>query len=106
MNRDIEYQLNLLKKMEEADDSVYIAVAAYGMDEEQQKEINHLQLLVDEGLVAKVGDHMYRLTAMGHNALDLHRKGLIKRAIEKTGDVAWPVLIETATKLLPIVING
>ena len=101
MKRDTEYQLEILKEMEENEDPFYVASPpTFGMNEERVKKWHHLQLLDDEGLVIKEGSGGYRLTAMGHDALDLHRKGLIKRAIEKSGDVGLTVLIDTAKAIL------
>lgn len=100
MKRDIEYQLVLLKEIEESVDAIYLFPQTFGMDEEDQKKWQHLQLLVDEGLVEKLSDHGYRLAALGYDALDLNRKGHIKSAIEKSGDIGLAILIKVAKAIL------
>lgn len=98
MKRDTKYQIDLLKEIEDYADAIYMFAQTFGMDEESQKKWQHLQLLADEGLVEKLSDHGYRLKALGHDVLDMHREGLIEKAIDKLGDakdIGWIALIET-----------
>lgn len=103
MKRDIEYQIDLLKKEEEKDGPLF-TVWALNIDKANDEEFKywyHLQLLKDEGLITQLGkSNHYRLTAKGHDALDLHRQGLIKRAIDEMGNVGLVALIEGAKALL------
>lgn len=70
MKRDSEYQIELLKKLEDDEGSFHVAnYPTYGMNEGRIKEWHHLQLLVDEGLVVKRNRTSYRLTSKGHDAL-------------------------------------
>lgn len=97
MKRDTECQLSILKEMEENKEFFYVVGGpVIGWKAEDEKRWYHLQLLVDEGLVTEESSYGYRLTAMGHDALDLHRKGLIQRAIDELGNIGLAVLVETA----------
>lgn len=101
MKRDTKYQLTLLNEIEEYDGALYeVSPPTAVAKEERVKKWQHLQLLVDEDLVEKRSDYTYRLTAMGHDALDLHRKGLIEKAVKKSGDIGLAILADVAKTIL------
>ncbi len=64
-------------------------------DAEELKLDHHLDLLMDEGLVAKKGKHGYRLTPLGHDAVE---------AIEKPE--TWKKLRDAAPKEAYEIVKG
>ena len=74
MKRDRDYLRDLVLQMQrEPDGTIYHVLLAAPLDEELKLD-HHLELLVDQGLVAPKGDDGYRLTSSGHDAVEAIEK--------------------------------
>jgi len=83
MKLDADYMQQLMVRMEESPDPIWLAPVTFDSD---QKEIHHLRILCDMGYAAQINESAYRLTADGHDALAVARKGAwdnIKRMASK-----------------------
>ena len=70
MRRDNDYLRSLLFRVE--DDPAHIVVFARTLDADA-KEMHHVDLLCDAGLLLEVGNSTYRMTNNGHDYLEAIR---------------------------------
>ncbi|MGB0900197.1 DUF2513 domain-containing protein [Halocynthiibacter sp.] len=73
MKRDDDFLRDLLFEFEEQKDWLILVPEWLGMPEDERRKQYHVLLLSDAGLVVGVGNSTYRLTAGGHDYLDVIR---------------------------------
>ena len=83
MKRDVEYMIDMLRDFENDDRDFRVFMLYDGGD---PKEIHHLRLLCDEGMVEAISDEMYRITKWGHDFLDNVNKGRLERIKDEMKD--------------------
>ena len=77
--RDPDLLLMLLRDMAADSYGRMLVTKPYGMDEEQQKIVHHIELLRDAGHVEQVSDSMVRITNDGYDfisAVDKNNKAM------------------------------
>ena len=84
MKRDLEYMVDILRDFEKDDMDTRSFHHLYSKRE--PKEIHHLRLLCDEGMVEEIDDKVYRITKWGHDFLDSVDKGRLERIKEEMKD--------------------
>ncbi len=67
MKRDAEYLRQIVLEMEDSESNVVVLRNYIGMRGEHLKRWHHFELLCDAGLVRRVSDSGFRLTADGHD---------------------------------------
>lgn len=65
--------------------------------EDEMKLDHHLDLLVDEGLVARTGPHGFRLTSVGHDAAEAIGKSAIWDKVKSLSPVEAFELVKGLT---------
>ncbi len=90
MKRDDDLIRELLLKYEAVDDWLLMLPAqSLSAKPEQRRELGHVLLMSDEGLVAEVSEGMFRLTSAGYDYLEAIRSDGIwsdtKAVIAETG---------------------
>ena len=80
MKRDLEYMVDMLRDFEKDDEDILL------YSKREPKEIHHLRLLCDEGMVEEIDDKVYRITKWGHDFLDSVDKGRLERIKEEMKD--------------------
>ncbi len=95
MKRDRDYTRELLLEMQSSRSGIILHELVLRPSDEELKLDHHLDLLMDEGLVARKGQHGYRLTPLGHDAVE---------AIEKPE--TWKKLREAAPKEAYDIVKG
>lgn len=74
MKRDRDFARELLLKMQGSREGFISHALVLDADDEELKLDHHLDLLMDEGLVAKKGKYGFRLTPLGHDAVEAIEK--------------------------------
>lgn len=94
MKRDDDYIRELLFKYEADEDwLLFTPGETLGAGKEEWKERGHVYLLMDEGLIAQVGNGTMRVTAAGHDYLDAIRdEGIWKKTKEGAAAVGGVTL--------------
>ena len=70
MKRDRDLLRDLLLELVTAPEGFLIHVLTSSSTEEDMRRDHHLDLLMDEGLVTKKGANTFRLTPLGHDAIE------------------------------------
>ena len=70
MKRDKDFLRTILLEMQESEIGFILHELVLSPSEHEKKLDHHLDLLIDEGLVSRKGKHGFRLTAVGHDAVE------------------------------------
>lgn len=104
MTRDHDYIRKLLTEAEASDQPFLYAIHQPGSDPDEVKRHVHVTLLTDAGLLAKVGEHAFRLTNQGHDYLDVIRDdgvwGTTKDVATRAGGATLGVMKDIAVALV------
>lgn len=106
MKRDDDFIRSLLLKMEESEDSDYVAALTLDSSPEEEREYFHLQLLSDAGYVLETGRNggVFRLTNQGCDYLNTIRDSEIwnktKTVAKGVGGGTFDIIKDIATALI------
>ena len=68
--RDPDLMLNLLREMAESASGRMLVVQHFGMSDDEQKRVHHIEILSDAGHVDWISDSMVRVTNDGYDFLN------------------------------------